>query len=47
MGVVYRAHDLATGEAVAVKVVLQAEDAARFAREARVLEGVHHPAVVR
>jgi eukaryotic-like serine/threonine-protein kinase len=47
MGLVYRALDLATGQPAAVKVLLRSGDAARFAREVRLLEGVRHPAVVR
>ncbi|MEP7123569.1 MAG: protein kinase [Byssovorax sp.] len=47
MGTVYRALDLTTGQAAAVKVLLRAADSARFAREARLLAGVRHPAVVR
>jgi hypothetical protein len=47
MGTVYRALDLATGQPVAVKVLLRSEDAARFAREVRLLESAPHPAVVR
>src|SRR4051794_34999890 len=47
MGAVYHARDLATGQPVAVKVLLRPADTARFAREARLLEAVRHPAVVR
>jgi hypothetical protein len=47
MGTVYRALDRATGQPAAVKVLLRSADAARFVREARLLEGVRHPAVVR
>ena len=47
MGTVYRALDLTTGSPVAVKVLLGHADADRFTREARILEGVKHPAVVR
>jgi tetratricopeptide (TPR) repeat protein len=49
MGEVYRARDRATGEAVAVKVLLGggAEEAARFEREAQVLAELCHPAIVR
>src|SRR5262245_59217313 len=48
MGVVYRARDTLTGHDVAVKVLHAALDhhVLRFAREARVLAEVHHPAVV-
>ncbi|MDC0684946.1 protein kinase domain-containing protein [Sorangium atrum] len=52
MGAVYRAIDRETGEPVAVKVGLHAEHAEgeqteRFRREARVLAGLHHPAIAR
>src|SRR5262245_64525308 len=47
MGTVYRALDVATGQPVAVKVLLGSAETARFAREVRLLEGVRHPAVVR
>jgi hypothetical protein len=47
MGTVYRALDRATGQPVAVKVLLRAADAVRFTREARLLESGPHPAVVR
>jgi tetratricopeptide (TPR) repeat protein len=47
MGAVYRALDLTTGQPVAVKVLLRSTDTVRFAREARLLEGVRHAAVVR
>ncbi len=43
MGTVYRALDVATGQPVAVKVLLRSADTARFARESRLLEGVRHP----
>ena len=48
MGSVYRARDLTTGEAVAVKLVtLQGHaERERFAREAELLARVHHPHVV-
>jgi tetratricopeptide (TPR) repeat protein len=49
MGKVYRAHDRWTGQPVALKV-LQSDGAAeieRFAREAEVLAGLAHPAIVR
>src|SRR5262245_12750307 len=49
MGEVFRAKDRASGEAVAVKVLLEkrAHDQARFAREAKVLAELSHPAIVR
>jgi hypothetical protein len=49
MGVVYRARDRASGEVVAVKVLLEgrAGAVARFAREAAVLSGLDHPGIVR
>jgi predicted Ser/Thr protein kinase len=47
MGTVYRALDLTTGQPVAVKVLRRSAETARFAREARLLEGARHPAVVR
>jgi eukaryotic-like serine/threonine-protein kinase len=48
MGVVYRAEDIATGARVAVKVIRgDPSEAARFAREARVLSRLEHPAIVR
>jgi hypothetical protein len=49
MGVVWRAHDRATGEPVALKALLQrgSELEARFAREARVLAALGHSGVVR
>ncbi|MFT3769806.1 MAG: serine/threonine-protein kinase [Minicystis sp.] len=48
-GTIYRAHDPATGERVAVKVLrgLEDVDAARFVREARVLARIRHPGAVR
>ena len=49
MGVVYEAIDRTTGERVALKI-LQAvgeEDAARFVREAQILEQLAHPGIVR
>ncbi len=48
-GTVYQAIDRATGERVAVKVLrgLCVADAARFAREARLLAQIRHPGVVR
>ncbi|WP_437675661.1 serine/threonine-protein kinase [Sorangium sp. So ce131] len=49
MGMVYRARDLRTGEAVAVKVMRVDDRAAadRFTREAKLLAGLDHPAIVR
>jgi tetratricopeptide (TPR) repeat protein len=47
MGAVYRARDRQTGGAVALKILLSGGDAARFEREARVLAGLEHPAIVR
>ncbi len=50
MGVVYKARDPLTGQAVAVKCMLRADDpteAARFAREARTAAGLSHPNIVR
>ncbi|MBK9034162.1 MAG: protein kinase [Myxococcales bacterium] len=49
MGVVYRARDRASGDAVALKLLAQGNDAddARFAREARILGELRHPAIVR
>ena len=51
MGAVYRAEQLSVGREVALKVLhpsfAQRTDAAqRFAREARLLSRLHHPAVV-
>ncbi|UQA63975.1 protein kinase [Polyangium aurulentum] len=49
MGEVWKALDQGTGAQVAVKVLPggDPEDAARFAREARILAGLEHPRVVR
>src|SRR5262245_2990449 len=49
MSEVYRAHDRVTGEAVAVKVLLEGghQDQGRFEREARALAGLQHPRIVR
>jgi eukaryotic-like serine/threonine-protein kinase len=48
MGVVYRAIDLSSGAPVALKVMQGDNDEqARFAREARVLATLEHPAIVR
>ncbi len=48
-GTIYQARDLGTGERVALKLIrgLGHVDAARFAREARILSEVRHPGVVR
>lgn len=47
MGVVYRARDERTGETVALKVLHKDQRPDRFLREAAVLSGLSHPAVVR
>jgi hypothetical protein len=47
MGRVYRARDRATGATVAVKLLPDGGDSARFAREAEVLSAIDHPGVVR
>jgi eukaryotic-like serine/threonine-protein kinase len=50
MGKIYRARELPTGEPVALKVLHDAGslvDQHRFAREARILAELHHPAIVR
>lgn len=49
MAVVYRARDLETGQPVALKVLRDDEgvDPARFVREAVLLAGLSHPAIVR
>ncbi|XXX78196.1 protein kinase [Sorangium sp. So ce134] len=49
MGDVYRATDLQRGDPVAVKLMRGAgsADAPRFLREARLLEGLEHPRIVR
>jgi serine/threonine protein kinase len=48
MGLVFRAYDRETGREVALKTMLRAdaEDAARFRREARVLRELSHPGIV-
>jgi tetratricopeptide (TPR) repeat protein len=46
MGAVYRAHDRYTGMPVALKLLLDESSQERFAREARVLADLHHPAIV-
>lgn len=49
MGSIYRARDLETGEAVALKVMQGAASQVneRFAREARILAELSHPSIVR
>src|SRR5260370_22543402 len=49
MGIVFRAVDKHTGEAVALKVLTSVEQAGvlRFAREGRMLAQVEHPGIVR
>jgi tetratricopeptide (TPR) repeat protein len=49
MGEVWRAHDRLTGHAIALKVIASESDhqLERFAREARVLAEMQHPAIVR
>src|SRR5262245_56359081 len=49
MGEVYRAQDLQSGAAVAVKVLLASrlQHEARFEREARLLAELSHPRIVR
>lgn len=48
-GTIYQARDTGTGERVALKLIrgISGVDAARFAREARVLAQLRHPGVVR
>src|SRR5579863_2184220 len=47
MGTIYRAFDRDTAAPVALKFVAhQNHDADRLTREARVLAGLHHPAIV-
>ncbi|MFO0619274.1 MAG: protein kinase [Polyangiaceae bacterium] len=46
MGSVYRAWDREEGRTVAVKLVKDAADHARFEREAAVLEALDHPGIV-
>src|SRR5262245_13001777 len=50
IGAVYRAHELLSGDVVAIKVLHEAappSDELRFAREARVLSDLRHPGIVR
>jgi tetratricopeptide (TPR) repeat protein len=51
VGIVFRAHDSVSGQAVALKVIalpgVDAGEEARFRREGRVLAGLHHPNIVR
>ncbi len=51
VGIVYRAHDTVSGQAVALKVIalpgVDAGEEARFRREGRVLAGLHHTGIVR
>jgi tetratricopeptide (TPR) repeat protein len=47
MGAVYKALDRMTGAPVALKVIGRRRDDERFAREARVLSELTHPAIVR
>jgi len=51
VGIVYKALDRVTGEAVALKVIaivgVDAGEEARFQREGRVLSGLSHPSIVR
>jgi serine/threonine protein kinase len=51
VGIVYRAHDRITDQTVALKVIaipgVDAGEEARFAREGRVLAGLHHAGIVR
>ena len=47
MGAVYRGRRLADGAEVALKVLLEERNAARFAIEARLLSRLRHPRVVR
>ncbi len=46
MGAVYRALDRETGKEAALKLLLDATSTERFAREARVLADLRHPAIV-
>ena len=46
MGMVYRARDRSTGQAVALKLLPRGADSARFSLEADVLARLHHPGVV-
>ncbi|HVY49794.1 MAG TPA: serine/threonine-protein kinase, partial [Minicystis sp.] len=46
VGIVYRALDRATGERVALKLLLGGDRSGRFSREAEVLASLSHPAIV-
>jgi tetratricopeptide (TPR) repeat protein len=46
MGTVWKARDLRTGQAVALKLLHDASQADRFAREGALLSGVQHPGIV-
>jgi serine/threonine protein kinase len=48
MGVVYQARDLATGQSVALKILIGGEEslAARFAQEVQLLSALEHPHIV-
>src|SRR5262249_31443405 len=48
MAQIFRARDLVSGDAVAVKVMLdgQSQQALRFTREASLLSGLRHPGIV-
>jgi serine/threonine protein kinase len=47
MATVYRARDRRSGDTVALKVIAEGEDRARFAREAEQARALTHPSVVR
>lgn len=47
MGAVYRARHRQSGEAVALKQLLEGESERRFEAEARLLAALEHPRVVR
>ncbi len=46
MGTVFRARDLLTGQPVALKLLHELADAARFLREAELLSELRHPGIV-